>query len=383
MTSRLEKTERPATWGFIFRVILKAALLFALCNLAFTVLMPVESLGQLSLYNTLLPGRERLPYGENSAQSYNLSLYNIPAMMNSHIVARPKAPDEFRLLLIGDSATWGWFLENKDTLAGRLNAGGYHTASGKRLIAYNLGYPIMSLTKDLLLLDAAMQVHPDMIVWLVTLESFPRDKQLAHPILQNNSARVRRLIETHPLKLDPRDARFVEPDFLGRTIVGQRRALADWLRLQLYGVSWAATGIDQAIPHEIPLRQSDFDGDIRWQNSTGPLAEDALAFDVLAAGVQRAGDVPVLIVNEPMYISSGKNSQLRYNSFYPRWAYDAYRQQLFLRFQASGWHVLDAWESIASNEFTNTPVHLTPKGSAQLAEQASVVILRIADQGAK
>jgi lysophospholipase L1-like esterase len=296
-------------------------------------------------------------------------------MMNSHVVARPKAPDEFRVLLIGDSGAWGWFLENKDTLAGRMNAERYVTANGRRVVAYNLGYPIMSLTKDLMLLDAAMSYQPDMIVWLVTLESFPRDKQLAHPILQNNPARVRRLIETYPLELDPNDLRFVVPDFWGQTIVGRRRALADMLRLQLYGVSWAATGIDQFIPREIPLRQSDFDEDIRWQNSTGPLAEDALAFDVLAAGVKRAGNVPVLIVNEPMYVSSGKNSHLRYNSFYPRWAYDAYRERLGAMAKANDWRYLDTWDSIAPAEFTNTPVHLTPKGSGQLAERIGAAIL--------
>ncbi|MCZ7670394.1 MAG: hypothetical protein M5U34_26160 [Chloroflexi bacterium] len=41
-----------------------------------------------------------------------------------------------------------------------------------------------------------------------------------------------------------------------------------------------------------------------------------------------AGDVPVLLINEPMFISSGRNSDLRYNAFYPRWAYDQYREML-------------------------------------------------------
>jgi hypothetical protein len=49
---------------------------------------------------------------------------------------------------------------------------------------------------------------------------------------------------------------------------------------------------------------------------------------VLAATLERAGDVPVLLINEPMFISSGQNSDLRYNSFYPRWAYDQYRAML-------------------------------------------------------
>jgi len=46
----------------------------------------------------------------------------------------------------------------------------------------------MSLTKDLVLLNEAMQHQPDLIIWPVTLESFPREKQLVHPLLQNNPA---------------------------------------------------------------------------------------------------------------------------------------------------------------------------------------------------
>src|SRR5512136_95206 len=155
------------TWGLLLRVVVKAALLFVLCNLLFAALTPLEAWGTVSLYNTLLPGRERLPYGEQPAQSYNQSLYNIPAMLASHTLMRPKAADEFRVILIGDSATWGWFLENKDTLAGRINAGQHVTTDGHRIVAYNLGYPIMSLTKDLVLLSEAMRHQPDLIVWLV------------------------------------------------------------------------------------------------------------------------------------------------------------------------------------------------------------------------
>ena len=71
-------------WRFIARVILKAAGLFILLNFLFAATLPLEGLGRLSLYNWLLPGRPRLPYGENPAESYNLSLDNIPAMMASH-----------------------------------------------------------------------------------------------------------------------------------------------------------------------------------------------------------------------------------------------------------------------------------------------------------
>jgi hypothetical protein len=369
------------TWLTIARVLIITFMLFVACNVIFALINPMETLGRASLYNTVLPGRERLPYGEDSAKSYNLSTSNIPAMFASHVIARPKASDEFRVIVIGDSGTWGWLLENEGTLAGRINAQNLSTVDGKRIVAYNLGYPIMALTKDVMILEEALKYQPDLIVWPVTLESFPRTKQLFPAIVQNNAARVRSLIERYQLNLDPDDPRFVEPDFLGRTIVGQRRNLADWLRLQVLGFSWAATRIDQAIPAEIKLRQSNFEQDVSWQDFTGPttLTGNDLAFDVLDAGLKMAGSVPVLIVNEPMFISDGQNSDLRYNSFYPRWAYDQYHTLLNDKAKADHWSYLDLWDSIAPDEFTDTPVHLTPKGMTQFALAVGDAILQSAN----
>jgi hypothetical protein len=377
------ESRQPNTWLAIVRVLILTALVFAACNVIFAALNPLEALGRVSLYNGLLPGRERLPYGENSAQSYSLSTNNIPAMFASHVIARPKASDEFRAIVIGDSGTWGWLLDNSDTLAGQINAQNLTTADGKRVVAYNLGYPVMALTKDALLLEEALKYQPDLIVWPVTLESFPRSKQLFPSIVQNNAARVRSLIERYALKIDPNDPRFVDPDFFGSTIMGQRRNLADWVRLQALGFSWTATRIDQARPAEIKLRQSDFEKDISWQDFKEPatLTENDLAFDALNAGLKMAGDapggVPVLIVNEPMFISSGQNSDLRYNSFYPRWAYDQYHALLNDKAAANDWHYLDLWDSIAPDEFTDTPVHLTPNGMAQLAQVVGKEILQL------
>ncbi len=380
-----EKSPQSNTWLTIARVLIITLVLFLACNVIFALLNPLEALGRVSLYNVVLPGRVRLPYGEDSAKSYNLSTYNIPAMFASHVIAHPKADDEFRVIVIGDSGTWGWLLNNEDTLAGQINAQQLTTADGKRVVAYNLGYPVMALTKDILLLEEALKYQPDLIVWPVTLESFPRTKQIFPSIVQNNAVRTRSLIDRYQLNLDPNDARFVDPDFLGKTIVGQRRNLADWLRLQALGFAWAATRIDQVMPAEIKLRQSDFEKDVSWQDFKEPttLTESDLAFDVLGAGLKMAGDVPVLIINEPMFVSSGQNSDLRYNSFYPRWAYDQFHVMLNDKAKVSNWHYLDLWDSIAPEEFTDTPVHLTPSGMRQFAKTVGEEVVKLSSQGNK
>ena len=124
------------------------------------------------------------------------------------------------------------------------------------------------------------------------------------------------------------------------------------------------------MPDEIPLRQSDFEVDVSWESFDAPaaLTADDLAFDVLAAGVERAGDVPVVIVNEPMFVSGGVNSDLRYNSFYPRWAYDAYRDLFAEVAETNGWRARALGDAIAPDEFTDSPVHLTAEGTRQLSE---------------
>jgi lysophospholipase L1-like esterase len=355
----------------IGRVLLKAAILFVLLNLAFAATRPLDALSRLSLYNLVFPGRARLPYGEVPADDLNLTLNNLPAMFAAHELSQAPAADEFRVLLIGDSGTWGWFLRHNETLAGQLNALDLRAADGRRIVVYNLGYPVMSLTKDLLLLDVALErTDPDLILWPVTLQSFARGRQLDHPLLQENAGRVCDLIGRYDLALDPADPRFVDRAFLQETIVGRRRDLADLLRLQSYGLAWAATGRDQAIPEEIPARQTDLEADESWLDVADrrPLTEDDLALDVLRAGMNLAGGVPVVLINEPMFISDGANSDVRYNSFYPRWAYDQYRVMLAELAAVEGWAYLDVWDAIPPEEFTDTPVHLTPAGTRQLAE---------------
>ena len=88
-----------------------------------------------------------------------------------------------------------------------------------------------------------------------------------------------------------------------------------------------------------------------------------------------AGATPVLLVNEPMFVSQGENSDLRYNFFYPRWAYDDYRQLLAAEAGARGWTYLDLWQAVANSEYTDSPIHLTPAGSAQFAEVLGAAIL--------
>jgi lysophospholipase L1-like esterase len=97
-----------------------------------------------------------------------------------------------------------------------------------------------------------------------------------------------------------------------------------------------------------------------------------LALDVLDAGMSTS--VPTLLVNEPILISNGLNSDIRYNFFYPRWAYDEYRVLLAEHASEKHWSYLDLWDLVPMDEFTNSGVHLTPYGESLLANKIAEVI---------
>ncbi|GAB4472686.1 MAG: hypothetical protein Kow0088_07430 [Anaerolineales bacterium] len=359
---------------FWVRVTIKGLLLFGLINILFALKPPAY--GKFSLYNSLFAGRLRLPYSDQPAESYNVTITDLDAMFSSHVLAAsPKSTEEYRVLLLGDSATWGYLLQPDQTLAAYLNQTNLRTPQNHRVVFYNLGYPVMSLLKDTLLLDRGLKYQPDLILWLVTLESFPLEKQLYSPLLEKNAPEVNRLLDRLnlvdylPLKETP------PPSLWQRSLIGQRKPLADWLRYQLYGFLWTATQVDHYIPQNIPEKQIDLSAEIEFYGQKPPyLNRQELAFAVIDAAYRISQPTPIILINEPIFISSGKNSDLRYNFYYPRWAYDQYREILADYCQENELTCFDLWDLIAPDEFTNTAIHMTPKGTQQTAEWIATAI---------
>ena len=352
-------------WRFLFNVLGRTILLFLAANLLFMGLISPESIGRLSLYNHVFPGRERFPFGENAEKSYNLSLANLDAMFASHRIAQAKGPDEFRIVLIGDSATWGTLLRPQETLAGQLQVALQASHPGENIQVYNLAYPTLSLAKDLLILEQSIEYQPDLILWLTTLESFPLERQLDSPLLQQNPARVLELDKKYNLQLKPLP---VQPSKWEANLISQRRNLADLLRLQLYGFMWGATGIDQEYFTDYMPAQIDLQDDESFEGFSPPqLPLDQMAFPMLDRGVKIAGDIPLVMINEPILISEGENHEIRYNFYYPRWAYDQYRQAFAQKCISAGWHCFDYWDILKPQQFTNSAIHPSAQGAADFS----------------
>lgn len=366
-------TDGVYTPGFVLRVILKAILLFIIINILWAVFQPFPWLARLQLYNHLLPGRARLPYAENIDAANSVSATDLNTLLYSHELADAYPADEFRVLLVGDSSVWGYLLKPDETLSAALNQMALTTSDGRPMRFYNLGYPGMTLAKDLLLLDAASAFDVDAVVWLVTLESFDRSMIYEHGVVEANLPRLAELWRVG-------ESMVIKSYGLELTLLRQRQLVADWLRLQLVAFPWAATGIDQIYPDVYTPRQEDFDENVRWDGLDPDRGFDSerLLPDLFRGVMDRMGDIPVLLVNEPIFISQGLNSDLHYNFFYPRWAYDAYRQEMTALTTAEGWDYLDVWDQIDADSFTDSAIHMTPEGTRQLAELLVPSILTLA-----
>lgn len=350
-------------------VFIKGLMLFIIINLFFFLSEPI-GFGKLTLYNHIFPGRLRLPFGENPTKAYNFSLNNLDAMFSSHRINDVvKQKDEYRVVIIGDSSTWGILLKPEETLAGLLQDG-LMECNGRKVQVYNLGYPTLSLAKDILILEKSMEYSPDLILWLITLEAFPLDKQLTSPLVANNLNLINQIIEKYNLDNHVLVPEVKSSNIFEKSIVGRRKELADLIRLQLYGGMWAATSIDQFYPTDYERAQVNLKNDLTFHNWEPPALDvNKLAFEVLEVGRNIAGDVPILLVNEPILISNGENSEIRYNFYYPRWAFDQYRKLLAEYSLENSWQYSDLWDIVPMEEFTNSAIHLTPKGETILAER--------------
>jgi hypothetical protein len=349
-------------------VLLKAVLIFVAFNVAYLVVQPMTLLNRLSVYNLLVPGRPRLPFADFPAESYNLSILSIDQMLASHEIARPKAQDEFRVVMIGDSSVWGYLLDADDAQAECLNRLALTLPDGRRVRAYNLGYPKLSVVKDLLILQRALHHAPDLVVWPTTLASLYPSDQLDFEVIKADYHSLADLQAQHNFNVWqwPLPA----PTLLDRSLFGQRRSLADWVRYQVAAFAWGGTRLDHQIPKFVTPHVSTLSRStdiltvypMRLRTANVFVAED-LSLDVVRVGIAwgQARGIPTLLINQPIYRST--TSEVRWNLYYPKWAYDSYRIAMQTTAEHERWHYLDLWDAIPADEFTDTDFHVTPQAN--------------------
>jgi hypothetical protein len=356
------------------RVLLKALGLFVLLNFLYVLIAPQR--GSVSGYNLLFPGRTRLPFGV-AGDPYSVTVDDVDSMFSSHLIAAPRAQNEYRVVLIGDSSVWGEGLGAYQVISEQWNHMGVE-CGGKTIRTYNLGYPHPSVVKDLVILDKALEHEPDLVIWFVTLNTLI--SQRVNPFLVANRERTVNVLNSYEISFrQGRKLALKEPNFFEKTLIGQRSNLARGIKLQLLGFIWTATGADSnTMPQDDPPDFA-FDDDRRYRGMEPPQdISSLLLFSALSAGQDMAGATPVLIVNEPVYLAPGADRMVRYNAVYPRWAYDQYREAMSVQARRSGWDYLDLWDAIPPQYFLDASLHLGAEGERLLIEKISPALLSMA-----
>jgi hypothetical protein len=166
-----------------------------------------------------------------------------------------------------------------------------------------------------------------------------------------------------------------EETLIEKTVVGRRSFLARLIKLQALGFLWHATGKDtNLVKDPVPL-PNDVTDIVEYRESPpGSDPRDFMLVDALAAGHDIAGNIPVLLVNEPIFVATGLNSDIRYNNFYPRWAYDQYRTVVAAEAGGNAWNYLDLWDAFPPSYFTDSPLYLNAEGERLLAERLDAAV---------
>ena len=347
------------------RVLLKALCLFVVINILYALINPQVS--RVSGYNVVFPGRTRLPFGIRG-DPYTVTVDDVDAIFASHAISVGKTSREFRVALIGDSSVWGENLSAYEVISEQWNK--LNIPCGDKTIkAYDLGYPHPSVIKDLVIMDKVVEYDPDLIIWFVTLNSLI--SQRVNPFLIANQERVTKVLDTYDISFKG-SKKLVkkEPDFFEKTLIGQRTNLARQIKLQMLGIIWTATGADTNTSADKDVPDFGIGDNPRYQGMQPPEdIKDMLLFSALTAGYRMAHPIPVLIVNEPIFVPGNADKMVRYNLTYPRWAYDQYREAMTGQAQSARWNYLDLWNAVPPEYFSDAGLHLSAAGERLLIDQ--------------
>ena len=358
------------------RVLIKALVLLLIFDAAQIAIDLAGTLDRALSYRSFTPPTERLGLANQIGDPI---WWTLDPLLDAHQIAQPKAPDEFRVIFLGDSATFCLYCRANEAIPSVFTQLGA-MRDGKRVVGYNLAYPGSDWLKDILILKHALSYQPDAIVWLVTAKGagdqpLPQEPE-AHLLTRLNAAELPALARQYALDTWETQ-RYADADaWYQRSIFTHGGRYRDWLILLARSVRNAA--LDP---------QRDLSQDYLWPGepvTTKPVQPVAEINSTLPGygvfpnrqwGLLRAGQhmadearVPLLIVNEPTYIASGPHTDVNYNSFYERNLYDRFRAALTDFTQQQAMTYLDLWNFLPAENFSNTSLHYNLEGNRRVAE---------------
>jgi hypothetical protein len=187
------------------RVLIKTIVLLVIFDALLIVFDIPARIDQWSLYRSFTPPTVRLGLAR---QIGDPAWWTLEPLLAAHEIAQPKAPDEFRVIFLGDSATFCLYCRSNEAIPQLFTDLGL-TVDGKRVRGYNLAYPGSDWLKDILILKHTLKYQPDAIVWPVTAKGsgdqpLPQEPD-AHLITRLNAAELPTLAQ--PYNLDTWETR--------------------------------------------------------------------------------------------------------------------------------------------------------------------------------
>jgi hypothetical protein len=348
----LERLLQGSTGRFAARVIVRVIGLLLIFNALYLAVGPFEARGRLpTLYNSLFPGRLRLAWESPDLSAYMVSELRIPRLLEDHIIARPKAPDEYRVVVLGSSDMWGYMNRPQDPMPVALDNLRLLTPDGRQVRSYNLAYVYPDAFKDLLILHYLLVdgYLPDLVILVANSYSFKPPVE-THWLAVENADVALGLIQQYGLTGIPLGEISAEvelsPGWLRHSFLGEREDIAYWLINQAFGLTWADTGMDYILPAEIPT-QTALGGEEEWHNVRPNILEAFL-------GITGSYGIPFVLVSAPV-----------------NYSVPAYQEWLAERAETLGILLLDCSALLPPQEFSDMPIHLTAQGHRLLAEQVA------------
>ena len=369
----------------MLRVFLKALALLIVFDVLQMALGLSSALDHWSIYRDLTPPTMRLGLAN---QIGDPAWWRLNVLLDAHEIAQPKAPDEYRVVFLGDSSTFCLYCRAGEAIPKDLTDLGV-TIDGKHVRGYNLAYPGPDWLKDVLILKHALQYQPDAIVWLVTAKGSSDQPTPAEPdahlITRLNAAELpdlQRRYSFHVWEM----AQFANADaWYQSSLLAQGGRIRDWLILMARTLHQAVINPGRDLTREYllpgpPVTQQPikFPAEITSElPGYGTLPNSR--WDLLLTGqrmAQEAG-VPLLLVNEPIYIASGPHSDVNYNSDYERAVYDRFRSAMNMFTQDHQLSYLDLWNHLPPGEFSNTALHYNLQGNTHIAQEIAAKLQQL------
>lgn len=354
------------------RIFIKSMLLLLILNVIRVVfnINIVDSIININTWGLTGHGRERLVYPGD----FKNGQLPIESLLATHeLVYRPKAADEYRVLVLGSSGIVGYGLHDQDTFTAQLNARGLKI-DGKRVVTYNLAYPSPQVARDIVILDAAVQYQPDLVIWFCTAGAVINTPHKGDntAFFDLNRARLKRLTDAFGLQSWYVAWMLPEPDQNPWFTFYHQDTLLTWLDSLLYPFSTPDLAlINRRSGDElIPPKASYFAG----MDGFSPQPNQTWQFFLVGQTLTQRVGAGLLIIDEPTLIGHGPNSDINYNKTYERVFYDNFRGAMSLFTQQHHIWYADLFNVIPASNFTDTALHADRIGYSILVDRVATIL---------